>query len=100
MDRAKVRANDIHFLHPTGIPFQPKDFHLQVTCDALFLLFGLYGNVVRVKIMKKSQDRAFVQFEHPEEAYGWEGRGCIKVEEQQGCSKVATKLQQGKVAAQ
>ena len=37
--------------------------------DVLFTLFGVYGDVIRVKIMFKSKDKALVQFTSPQHAY-------------------------------
>eukprot|EP00357_Protocruzia_adherens_P002259 CAMPEP_0115026552 /NCGR_PEP_ID=MMETSP0216-20121206/34831_1 /TAXON_ID=223996 /ORGANISM="Protocruzia adherens, Strain Boccale" /LENGTH=526 /DNA_ID=CAMNT_0002401683 /DNA_START=30 /DNA_END=1610 /DNA_ORIENTATION=- len=38
------------------------------TPDMLFKVFGLYGNVMRVKIFYKKRDQGLVQFELPEDA--------------------------------
>jgi len=40
----------------------------KVTCDMLFTLFGVYGDVVRVKILWNKKDTALVQFAHPNQA--------------------------------
>ncbi|KAK2157505.1 hypothetical protein LSH36_190g05025 [Paralvinella palmiformis] len=39
-----------------------------VTPDALFTLFGVYGDVIRVKIMFNKKDNALVQFNDPTQA--------------------------------
>jgi hnRNP-L/PTB/hephaestus splicing factor len=39
-----------------------------VTTDILFTLFGVYGNVMRVKILYNKKDTAFVQFQTVEQA--------------------------------
>lgn len=44
-------------------PHMPQDDKL--TCDSLFTLFGLYGNVMRVKIFFNRPDKAMVQFNTP-----------------------------------
>ena len=36
-----------------------------VTPDELFKLFGVYGNILRVKIMWRRQDTALIQYMHP-----------------------------------
>ncbi len=40
----------------------------QVTPDVLFVLFGVYGDVVRIKIFFNKQDTALVQFTHAHHA--------------------------------
>ncbi len=37
----------------------------KVECDDLFILFGVYGDVDKVKILPKKQNMAFVEFNHP-----------------------------------
>lgn len=39
-----------------------------VTCDRLFNLFGVYGDVIRVKITQKNKSTALVQFRNPAQA--------------------------------
>lgn len=39
------------------------------TCDALFMLFGVYGDVLRVKILYNKRDTAMIQFAHSQQAY-------------------------------
>jgi len=39
------------------------------TCDMLFTLFGVYGDVIRVKILYNKRDTALVQYMSPQSAY-------------------------------
>lgn len=39
------------------------------TCDALFMLFGVYGDVNKVKILYNKRDTAMVQFNTSQQAY-------------------------------
>lgn len=39
------------------------------TCDMLFTLFSLYGNVLRVKILYNKRDTALIQYQHAQSAY-------------------------------
>jgi hnRNP-L/PTB/hephaestus splicing factor len=41
----------------------------RVTCDVLFTLFGVYGDVQRVKILYNKRDTALVQYVSPQSAY-------------------------------
>lgn len=40
----------------------------ETTCDALFMLFGVYGDVIRVKILYNKRDTAMIQFAQPSQA--------------------------------
>lgn len=40
----------------------------KTTCDQLFTLFGVYGNVIRVKILFQKKETAMVQFSSPQHA--------------------------------
>eukprot|EP00045_Choanoeca_perplexa_P002593 m.25431 g.25431 ORF g.25431 m.25431 type:complete len:531 (+) comp11598_c0_seq1:25-1617(+) len=40
----------------------------QTRCDHLFTLFGVYGNVMRIKILHKTPSKALIQFENPQQA--------------------------------
>jgi RNA recognition motif-containing protein len=42
---------------------------VRVTCDVLFTLFGVYGDVQRVKILYNKRDTALIQFLSPQSAY-------------------------------
>jgi len=59
--------------YTTGIPAVPASTNSpvvivsglepsRITCDALFTLFGVYGDVQRVKILFNKQDTALIQF--------------------------------------
>jgi hnRNP-L/PTB/hephaestus splicing factor len=50
-------------VHVRGLPTEGK-----VTCDMLFTLFGVYGDVMRVKIFWNKKDSALVQFRDPLQA--------------------------------
>eukprot|EP00050_Salpingoeca_kvevrii_P001645 m.175557 g.175557 ORF g.175557 m.175557 type:complete len:616 (+) comp10422_c0_seq9:1308-3155(+) len=39
-----------------------------VTCEELFLLFGVYGDVMRVKVLFKKQSQALIQYREPAHA--------------------------------
>lgn len=41
----------------------------RITPDMLFALFGMYGDVMRVKILHSKPDNAFIQFAHPQQWY-------------------------------
>lgn len=41
----------------------------KVSCDVLFTLFGVYGDVIRVKILYNKRDTAMVQYATPHQAY-------------------------------
>lgn len=41
----------------------------RVTPDQLFTLFGVYGDVLRVKILYNKRDTALIQYAHPQQAY-------------------------------
>jgi len=41
----------------------------RATCDVLFTLFGVYGDVQRVKILYNKRDTALIQFLSPQSAY-------------------------------
>jgi RNA recognition motif-containing protein len=41
----------------------------KTTCDALFMLFGVYGDVLRVKILYNKRDTAMIQFANGQQAY-------------------------------
>mmetsp|Transcript_46441 Transcript_46441/g.75811 ORF Transcript_46441/g.75811 Transcript_46441/m.75811 type:complete len:340 (+) Transcript_46441:61-1080(+) len=55
-------------LNGTGSVLIVNGIDTQVTPDMLFTLFGVYGDVVRVKILYNRRDTAFVQFSTPEQA--------------------------------
>lgn len=40
----------------------------KVTTDALFTLFGVYGDVIRVKILYNKKDNALIQYAEPQQA--------------------------------
>lgn len=40
----------------------------KINCDMLFTLFGVYGDVVRVKILFNKKDTALIQFNHAQQA--------------------------------
>lgn len=40
----------------------------RINCDMLFTLFGVYGDVVRVKILFNKKDTALIQFNYPQQA--------------------------------
>jgi len=40
----------------------------QIDCDKLFTLFGVYGDVIRVKILYTKRDTAMIQFASPQQA--------------------------------
>jgi len=40
----------------------------QIDCDKLFTLFGVYGDVIRVKILFNKRDTALIQFASPQQA--------------------------------
>jgi hnRNP-L/PTB/hephaestus splicing factor len=40
----------------------------QIDCDKLFTLFGVYGDVLRVKILYNKRDTALIQFATPQQA--------------------------------
>lgn len=41
----------------------------KTTCDSLFMLFGAYGDVLRVKILYNKRDTAMIQFASGQQAY-------------------------------
>lgn len=41
----------------------------KISCDKLFMLFGVYGDVIRVKILFNKRDTALVQFASPQQAH-------------------------------
>ncbi|UMM17840.1 hypothetical protein L5515_014195 [Caenorhabditis briggsae] len=41
---------------------------MKVTTDALFTLFGVYGDVMRVKILYNKKDNALIQYSEPQQA--------------------------------
>jgi len=41
----------------------------KITCDKLFILFGVYGDVLRVKILFNKRDTAMIQFFSPQGAH-------------------------------
>jgi hnRNP-L/PTB/hephaestus splicing factor len=41
----------------------------RVTCDVLFTLFGVYGDVQRVKVLYQKRDTALIQYVSPQSAY-------------------------------
>ncbi|XP_068725838.1 polypyrimidine tract-binding protein 2-like [Montipora capricornis] len=40
----------------------------RINCDMLFTLFGVYGDVIRVKILFNKKDTALIQFNHAQQA--------------------------------
>lgn len=44
----------------------PQD---EITPDKLFILFGVYGDVMRVKILYQKRDTALIQFANPQQAH-------------------------------
>ena len=48
----------------------PRLFLLQtIVPDTLFTLFGVYGDVIRVKIMYQKKHTALIQFTNSQQAY-------------------------------
>ena len=47
--------------------FFPSLIYFQVSLDDIFTLFGVYGDVVRVKILYSKQETALVQFATPQQ---------------------------------
>lgn len=50
-----------------------------VSPDALFTLFGVYGDVQRVKILYNKKDSALIQMAEPHQAYLGELKKKLKV---------------------
>uniref|UniRef100_A0AC35FXF4 RRM domain-containing protein n=1 Tax=Panagrolaimus sp. PS1159 TaxID=55785 RepID=A0AC35FXF4_9BILA len=76
-------TNNLSGATPTvaGIPFSPINIlgitpvvlvsnlnEQKITPDALFTLFGVYGDVQRVKILFNKKDNALIQFAEPQQA--------------------------------
>ncbi|PAV62446.1 hypothetical protein WR25_08577 [Diploscapter pachys] len=58
----------VGILAPTNVILVSNLDENKVTTDGLFTLFGVYGDVVRVKILYNKKDNALIQYAEPQQA--------------------------------
>ncbi|CAI2337996.1 unnamed protein product [Caenorhabditis sp. 36 PRJEB53466] len=58
----------VNVLNLTPVILVSNLHEMKVTTDALFTLFGVYGDVMRVKILYNKKDNALIQYSEPQQA--------------------------------
>uniref|UniRef100_A0A1I7UQQ6 RRM domain-containing protein n=1 Tax=Caenorhabditis tropicalis TaxID=1561998 RepID=A0A1I7UQQ6_9PELO len=65
---SSIPAMRFPMLNLTPVILVSNLHEMKVTTDALFTLFGVYGDVMRVKILYNKKDNALIQYSEPQQA--------------------------------